>query len=109
MEKANQFNNVFTKQCTPISNDSTVPVGINFETRERLSFLRFYVDDVVKIIRSLEQNEAHSHHETSTRMIKLCASSISQPLYLVFRSCFGTESFPKWKKASIIPVHEKDD
>ena len=82
LDKANLFNNSFTKQYTPISNDSTVPVSINFETRERLPSLEFCIDDIVKIIRSLEQNKAHCHDEISIRMIKLCAPSISKPLHL---------------------------
>ena len=108
--KANLFNNFFAKQCTLISNDSKVPVNLNFETRERLSALEFCVDDIVKIIRSLDQNKAHGHDEISIRMIKLCASSTSTPLHLIFRNCLETESFPKeWKKANIIPVHKKGD
>ena len=67
LDKANLFNNFFAKQCIPISNDSAVPVNINFETRERLSSLEFCVDP-------------HGHDEISIRMIKLCASSISKPL-----------------------------
>ena len=42
-----------------MSNDSTIPVSINFETGEALSTLQFYVDDIVKIIRSLDQNKNH--------------------------------------------------
>ena len=43
-------------------------------------------------------------------MIKLCASSISKALPLIFRNCLETESFPKeWKKASTIPVHKNGD
>ena len=110
LDKVNLFNNFFAKQCTPISNDSTVPVNINFETRERLSSFEFCVDDIVKIIRSLDQNKAHGHDEISVCMIKLCASSILKPLHLIFGNCLETESFPKeWKKANIIPVHKKGD
>ena len=72
-------NDFFAKQCTPITNDSTVPVSINSETRERLSSLEFCVNDIVKVIRSLDQNKAHGHDGISIRMIKLCASSISKP------------------------------
>ena len=71
LDKANLFNNFFAKQCTPISNGSTIPVCINFETRERRSSLEFCADDIVKIIRSLDQNKAHGHDEISMRMIKL--------------------------------------
>ena len=85
LDKANLFNNFFAKQCTPISNDSTVPLNINLETRERLSSLGFCVDDIVEIIRSLNQNKVHGHDEISIRIIKLCASSISKPLHLIFR------------------------
>ena len=64
------------------------------------------------LLRLLDQNKAHGHDEISIRMIKLCASSILKPLHLIFRICLETESFPfpkEWKKANIIPVHEKDD
>ena len=33
--KANLFNDFFTKQCTPLFNNSVVPVSLNFETWER--------------------------------------------------------------------------
>ena len=108
LDKVNLFNNFFAKQCTPISNDRAVPVNINFETRERLSSLEVCVDDIVKIIRSLDQNKPDGCDEISVRMIILCASSISQPLHLIF--CLETESFPKeWKRANIMPVHKKGD
>ena len=85
LDKANLFNNFFAKQCTPISNDSTVPLNINLETRERLSSLEFCVDDIVKIIRSLDQNKAHGHDEISICMIKLCASSIFETIAFDFQ------------------------
>ena len=108
LDKANLFNNFFAKQCTPISNDNTIPAITNFETSERLSSLEFCADDIVKIIRSLGQNKDHGHDEISIRIIKLCASSISKPLHLIFRNCLEIEPFPKeWKKANIIPTHKK--
>lgn len=55
----NLFNNFFSKQCIPISNNSTVLVSINFETPEKLSTLELCVDDNVKIIISLEPNKAN--------------------------------------------------
>ena len=110
LDKANLFNNFFTKQCTPISNDNTVPASIDFESRKRLSSLEFCIDDIAKIIRQLDQNKAHGHDEVSIRMIKLCDSSISKPLHLIFRNCLETEPFPKgWKQANVIPVHKKVD
>ena len=93
-----------------IYKDNTVPASINFETKERLSSLEFFVDDIVKIFRSLDQNKGHAHDEILIRMIPICASSISKPLHPIFRNCLETESFPKeWKNANIIAVHIKGD
>ena len=110
LDKANLFNNFFSKQCTPISNDSTNPVNISSETRDKLSSTEFCIDDIVKIIRSLNQNKAHDHDEISVHIIKICPCSILKALHLIFRTCLETESFPKeWKKAIMIPVRKKGD
>ena len=61
------------------------------------------------LLRSLDRNKANDHDGISIRIIKLCASSISKPLHLVFRNCLETESFPReLKKANLIPVHKKN-
>ena len=81
---------------------------MKIETRKRLSSLEFCIADIFKIIRSLDQNKAHSHDEISVRMKKLCASSISKSLHLIFRNFLENELFLKeWKKAKIFPVHKK--
>lgn len=49
LDKVNLFNNFFNKQYTPISNDSSVPVSIDFETRERDSPSKVCDDHIVKI------------------------------------------------------------
>ena len=64
--------------------------------------------DIVKIIRSLDSNKAHGVDKLSVRMIKICASSISKPLAILFRNCFESEWSPKeWKKTKIVLVHGK--
>ena len=43
-------------------------------------------------------------------MLILCATSISKPLYIRFNDSVINECFPnEWKKANVIPVHEKGD
>ena len=67
-------------------------------------------DDIEKIIRSLDPNKTHIHDEITSRMIKMCASSIPKPLTILFRNCLESECFPKqWKKANIVTVHKKHD
>ena len=55
-------------------------------------------------------NKAHGHDEISIRMLKLCESAITEPLYLIFKNCLSSNTFPDvWKKANVIPVHKKGD
>ena len=43
-------------------------------------------------------------------MLKLCESVITEPLYLIFKNCLNSNTFPDvWKKANVIPVHKKGD
>ena len=99
LEKANLFNDYFSKQCTTIDNNSDIPANTNFVTEERLSTFEICASDIAKILRSLDPNKAQGQDKTSIRMIKMCASSISKPLAILFRNCLKRECFPKeWKK-----------
>ena len=107
-EKANFFNDYFSKQCTTIGNNSAIPANTSFVTEERLSTIEICPGDIVKIIRSLNPNKAHGHDEITIRMIKMCASSTAKPLAILFRNCLESEFFPKeGKKANIVPIHKK--
>ena len=69
-----------------------------------------FAGNIVKIIRSLDPNKANGHDEITIRMIKVCPCSISKPLAILFRNCLERESFRnKWKKANIVPFHQKHD
>ena len=106
--KADLFNDYFSQQCTTVDNDSSIPPNITFATEQKLPTLEFCTDDIVKIIKSLDPNQAHEHDEISIRMIKLGATSTAKPLSILFRSCFENQCFAKeWKKANIVPVHKK--
>ena len=67
-----------------VENDSTLPNKLVFETTERIPSFYISRDEITMIIRSLDPNKAHRHDGTSIRMLKLCASSISKPLYLLY-------------------------
>ena len=42
-------------------------------------------------------------------MIKMCDTSVVEPLCLIFEKCLETGVYPSfWKKANVIPVHKKN-
>ena len=103
------FNEYFSKQCTTIDNNSSIPANKSFVTEERLSTFEFCPGDFVKIIKSLDPNKAHWQDEITILMIKICVSSIAKGLVILFRKCHESECFPKeWKKGNIVPVHILD-
>ena len=83
--KACIFNKFFAKQCTPLQNDSVLPVNQIFPTQSRLSFLDFNEDEFPKIIRTLNIYKAHGYDDFSIRMIKTCDKSLTKPLIILFK------------------------
>ena len=107
-EKANMFNEFFSRQCTPLNNGSKCPSQHYFITNERLSSIVFDDQDIIKIIRALNINKSHGHDDISIRMIKICDSALVKPLSIIFHNCIKSGSFPyTWKKSNVIPVHKK--
>ena len=101
---------MFTQQCNTIENGSTLPNDLVFETTEKISSFDISKDEITKIFRSLDPNKAHGHDGISIRMLKLCASSISKPLFFLFEHSLENECFTnEWKKANIVPIHKKGD
>ena len=55
-------------------------------------------------------SKAHGHDEMSIRMPKLGVSAITEPLYVIFKNCLSSNTFPDvWKKANVIPDHNKGE
>ena len=96
------FNDYFSKQCTTIGNNSAIPANTSFLTEEGLSTYEICPSDIVKLLRSLDPNKVHGHNEKAILMLKMCASSITKLLAILFRNCLESECFPEeWKKANI--------
>ena len=108
-KKANVFNKLFTEQCTPLNNNSSLPVNQLFLTHSRLMSLDFDEDELL-IIRALNINKVHGHDDISIRMIKICDKSLIKPLMLIFKKSIRSSYYPDiWKKSNVIPVHKKND
>ena len=66
-------------------------------------------EKVLRIIRALDSTKAHGCDDISISMIKMCDTSIVEPLCLIFENCLETGVYPSiWKKANVIPVHKKN-
>ena len=104
------FNNFFADQCSTLRNKSELPATLSKKTSESLTTTDFSNNDILKIIRNLDPNKAHGHDMISIRVVKICDDSICKPLKLVFQSCLESGTFPsEWKKANVVPIHEKGD
>ena len=106
--KANIFNEYFVKQCCAITTGSTLPSFL-LRSAPRLQSLEIDKEKVLRIIRALDSTKAHGCDDISISMIKMCDTSIVEPLCLIFEKCLETGVYPSiWKKANVIPVHKKN-
>ena len=96
--KASILNEFFVKQCSTITTGSTIPTFLP-QCDEILQDLIIDREKVLQLIRSLNSNKAHGWDGISAHMIKLCDSSIVEPLCLIFEKCIETGKYPSiWKR-----------
>ena len=108
LEKANLFNEFFSKQCQPLRKDSTLPKSHMYHKENRLNCVTFDNKKLLRIIQSLGANKAHGYDGISIRMLKLGSPSIRKPLSIIFQNSLKSSTFPDdWKKGNIVPVHKK--
>ena len=94
LEKANLFNEFFSKQCQPLQNNSTLPKSNTYHTENRLNDITFDNEKLLKIIQSLDANKAHGYDGVSIRMLELSSPSIIKPLSNVFQNFLKSGTFP---------------
>ena len=78
------------------------------KTHESLSKILSTSNGILKIVKNLDPNKAHSHDMISIWMVKLCDSSLCKPLELLFKSYLENGKFPlEWKRAIVVPANKK--
>ena len=103
--KANNFNDFFTSQCTPLINISKIPETQSYVTNTKLMSAKFEGKDISNIILLLDVSKAH-HHNISIKMLMIFDSAILEPLAMIFNSYINQSMFPGiWKKLNICPIH----
>ena len=70
-EKANIFEDLFSKQSQPIPNNSTLQSIQTFETSNRLGTVDIDSKKILKLIQGLNSNKAYGHDGISIRVPKL--------------------------------------
>ena len=108
-KKCSIFNNYFKNQCTLVPTSSVLPT-LDITTNLRLNRVKFSKVDISLHIRKLRPNKAHGHDGITARILKMCDSSISEPLLIIFKKCLTERYFPnKWKKGNVVPIHKKNE
>ena len=91
---ANQFNEFFASERTPLSHGSTLPHSVSNIPTGELSSFQFNDQDILKMIRALHVNKAYGCDDISIGMIKICDQSIVKPLSFIYQNCLNTDTFP---------------
>ena len=91
------FNNFYCNQCTAVVNGSFIPT--NLTVKANIGSLHLNSKYAI-LSKSLDPNRTPGDDEVFPCAIKLCASSTSKPLHIIFKNFLENESFSKeWKKA----------
>ncbi len=97
MKKANIINDHFAEQCSIITTGSTLP-PVQLRLMTSLQNLDINRVEVLKLIRALVTNKAHGCDGVSIAMVKICDSSIVEPLCMIYEKCLETGVYPSiWK------------
>ena len=107
-EKSSIFNKYFALQCQPFDIASSLPVFTPL-TSNSLSDISFSHAQIVAIIKKLDSKKANGFDSITAAMLKVCPDEVAIPLFLIFKKCLESGSFPStWKHANVQPVHKKN-
>ena len=105
--KTNIFNKIFAEQCTPLQNDSVLPINQMFLTQSSLGTLDFDENEILKIIRTLNIHKAHGHDDISIRMIQICERTLLKPLIIIFQNSVKYSYYQIYGKGLILYLYIK--
>ena len=91
LEKANIFNDFFSKKYEPLSNGTILTLIPFYYTDNRSKDINFNYENILKTIQFLDSNKVHGHDGALVKMLKLSFPSIIKPLLIIFRNCLNLE------------------
>lgn len=108
--KENHFSDAFVLQYTTIANKSTLPLDPTHVSNVRLSFIIFKDKEILKTMHYLNIHKGLGSGNIFIRFLKTYDSAVVKPLFMIFRNCLKTGTFPGHLETSIIaPVLKKRD
>ena len=108
-EKATEFAILFSEQCSPLINNSTLP-NFAYTTNARFDNIVISEEEIITLIRNLNTGKANGPDEVSAHMLHICDETIAVPLKIIFESILSTGIYPElWKSANVSPIHKKND
>ena len=108
-EKVIEFAILFSEQCSPLTNNSTLP-NFAYITNARLNNIVISEVEIITLIRNLNTGKASGPDGLSAHMLHMCDDTIAVPLKIIFESILSTGVYPDlWKSANVSPIHKKSD
>ena len=108
LDKANLFADLFSSQCSldPPPPGYSLP-DIEYLTDQRLSTVTFEVDQVYRLLKSLNIGKATGPDGIGNRLLKECADTLAVPLTDIYNKSMNDMIFPEDWKLSHSPVYKK--
>ena len=107
--KARYFNDYISLQCTPVINNSVLPI-FRFLANKRIDNVTIGNDEIISLIRKINPNKATGSDGISGQMLLLYDESFILPLQIIFTNILSTSIYPDmWKLANMTPIFKKGD
>ena len=108
-EKANIFNEFFSKECKLITINNVLPT-FNFLTNNRIDKISIHSSEIISLIRNLNINKASGADGISGQMLRLCDYSVVLHLKIIFENIVSSSVYlDMWKLANVTPIFKKGD
>ena len=114
-EIANEFNNFFVNigpklaSCIDTENKKPFSSYLHRTVSSNFHFSTVTVEDITKILHSLQSKTSFGHDNISTKFLKVIAPALLSSLTLIINQSLMTGIFPSALKiAKVVPLHKKD-
>ena len=109
-DKADAFNNFFSKNATLDSSNASLPIFMSSVNSCKLSKITANQQDVIDVLKSIDINKATEPDEISPKILREAGAAIAPSLTPLINLSLSCNTFPDpWKLANVMPLYKKDD